>query len=200
MELYVDIKKKFPGFSLNIQFEGSKERIGLLGASGSGKSMTLRCIAGLVKPDEGKIIVNGKIFFDSEKGINLKPQNRKVGFLFQNYALFPHLTIKENIAFGIIGLSYSDRDLKVLQLLEKFHLTGLENRYPHQVSGGQQQRVALARTIATEPDILLLDEPFSALDEHLRSHMTKEMLGFLKEFNGSTLFVTHNMEEAYQNL
>lgn len=198
MELYVEIKKKFHGFNLDIQLEGSKERIGLLGASGSGKSMTLRCIAGLVKPDEGKIIVNGKIFFDSEKKINIKPQNRKVGFLFQNYALFPHLTIQENIAFGIMGLSNSQRNHKVMNLLEKFHLAGLEGRFPNQISGGQQQRVALARTIATEPEIILLDEPFSALDEHLRSHITKEMLEYLKEFNGNTIFVTHNMEEAYR--
>lgn len=198
MDLYVEIKKRFPGFNLDIKFEGSKERIGLLGASGSGKSMTLRCIAGLVKPDEGKIMVNGKVFFDSEKKINLKPQNRKVGFLFQNYALFPHMTIKENIAFGILGLSDYQRNNKIMKLLDKFHLTGVENRYPLQISGGQQQRVALARTIATEPEIILLDEPFSALDEHLRTHMTKEMLEYLKEFNGNTIFVTHNMEEAYR--
>lgn len=198
MGLYVDIKKTFPGFSLNIKFQCSNERIGLLGSSGSGKSMTLRCIAGLVTPDEGKIILNGKIFFDSKKGINIKPQKRKIGFLFQNYALFPHLTVKENIAFGIAQMSITDRNLKIYQLLEKFHLTELENRYPHQISGGQQQRTSLARTIASEPDILLLDEPFSALDEYLRSHMIKEMIEYLKELNILTLFVTHNMEEAYQ--
>ena len=198
MELYVDIRKNLPGFVLNIKFEGLKERIALLGASGSGKTMTLRCIAGLVKPDEGKVIVNGKTFFDSKKGINIKPKHRKVGFLFQNYALFPHLTVKDNIAFGIRGLSDQERNLKVSQLMERFGLMDLKNRYPHLISGGQQQRTALARTIATEPDIILLDEPFSALDEHLRSHMAREILEILKEFNGPTLFVTHNIEEAYQ--
>jgi ABC-type sulfate/molybdate transport systems ATPase subunit len=198
MELYVEIKKNLPGFVLDVKFEGSKERIALLGASGSGKTMTLRCVAGLVKPDEGKIIFNGKTFFDSKKGINVKPKHRKVGFLFQNYALFPHLTVKDNIAFGIKGLSDRERNLKVSNLLERFDLTGLENRYPHLISGGQQQRTALARAIATDPDIILLDEPFSALDEHLRSHMAKEMLEILKGFGGTTLFVTHNIEEAYR--
>lgn len=198
MDLFVEMKKSLPGFNLNIKFEGIKERIGLLGASGSGKSMTLRCIAGLVNPDEGKIIVNGKTFFDSEKGVNLKPKERKVGFLFQNYALFPHLTVHENIAFGLSGFSNIDKSYKILKIMEKFHLTGLENRYPQQISGGQQQRVALARAIAPEPEILLLDEPFSALDEHLRLHMLKEILEILKEFEGSTILVTHNMEEAYR--
>lgn len=198
MDIYVDIKKSLPDFNLNIEFEGGKERIGLLGASGSGKSMTLRCIAGLIKPDEGKIIVNGKTFFDSKKGINLKAKERKVGFLFQNYALFPHLTVYENISFGLFGLSQIDKSFKVSKIINKFHLTGLENRYPEQISGGQQQRTALARAIVPEPEIILLDEPFSALDEHLRSNMLVEMLRILKEFEGSTLFVTHNMDEAYR--
>ncbi len=198
MGLYIDIKKKLPGFKLQVNLACEQEIIGVLGASGSGKSMLLNCIAGLINPDEGQIILNDKIFFDSAKKINLAPKDRKAGFLFQNYALFPHLTIAENIAFGLVELSKSDKNQKVVELMERFHITDMEKRYPSQISGGQQQRVALARALAVEPDILLLDEPFSALDNHLKVHMIKEMLASLKEFQRSTLFVTHNMEEAYR--
>lgn len=198
MSLYIDIIKKLPGFKLQVKLSCGKDIIGVLGASGSGKSMLLNCVAGLIKPDEGKILLNDKTFFDSEKKINLPPKDRKVGFLFQNYALFPNLTISENIAFGLDALSKTEKSKKVTELLERFHLSDMRNRYPSQISGGQQQRVALARAMAVEPEVLLLDEPFSALDDYLRMHMLKEMLTSLKEFNGSTLFVTHNMEEAYR--
>jgi ABC-type sulfate/molybdate transport systems ATPase subunit len=172
-----------------------------LGASGAGKSMLLKCIAGLVKPDEGKIILNKRTLFDSAQKINLPPQERQVGFLFQNYALFPHLTIAENIAFGLSKLSKTEINQRVAELMQRFRLVDsgdMAKRFPRQISGGQQQRVALARAMAAEPEILLLDEPFSALDDNLRTHMTKEMLAYLKDFSGSTLFVTHNIEEAYR--
>lgn len=198
MDFYIDIKKKFSGFQLDVKLKSDKDIIGILGASGSGKSMLLRCISGLVKPDEGKIIVNGKIFFDSDKKINLSMRDREVGFLFQNYALFPNMTIEENIAFGLDKLSKTDKESKVAKLIEKYSLDGLGKRYPTQISGGQQQRVALARAVAVDPDILLLDEPFSALDVHLRNHMMREMAESLKEYRGMTLFVTHNRDEAYQ--
>lgn len=198
MGLIVDIRKKLPGFHLQVNLSCEHEIIGILGASGAGKSMLLNCIAGLVKPDEGKIILNDKVFFDSSKKINLPPRDRKVGFLFQNYALFPHLTVSENIAFGLGELAKSEKDEKVLQLMNRFHIKEMGNRYPSQISGGQQQRVALARGMAYDPEILLLDEPFSALDDYLRTHMIKETLEYLKEFKGSTLCVTHNMEEAYR--
>ncbi|MBU4440291.1 MAG: sulfate/molybdate ABC transporter ATP-binding protein [Firmicutes bacterium] len=198
MEFFVDVKKKFNGFQLDVKLQSQEEIIGILGASGSGKSMLLRCIAGLVKPDEGKIIINGKTFFDSEKKINLSMRDRKVGFLFQNYALFPNMTIEENIAFGLDKLPKPEKKNRVTALLEKYHLGDIGKRYPTQISGGQQQRVALARAVAVEPDILLLDEPFSALDVHLRNHMMKEMSESLKEYQGLTLFVTHNREEAYR--
>lgn len=198
MSLYIDIKKRLPGFKLQVKLSCGKDIIGILGASGSGKSMLLNCIAGLIRPDEGKIILDDKTFFDSEKKINLPPKDRKIGFLFQNYALFPNLTISENIAFGLDTLSKPEKSKKVTELLERFHLSDMEKRYPAQISGGQQQRVALARAMAVEPEVLLLDEPFSALDDYLRTHMIKEMVTSLKEFNGSTLFVTHNMEEAYR--
>ena len=198
MDFYVDIKKKFSGFQLDVKLKSDKDIIGILGASGSGKSMLLRCISGLVKPDEGKIVVKGKTYFDSDKKINLSIRDRKVGFLFQNYALFPNMTIEENIAFGLDKLSKTDKESKVAKLIEKYSLDGLGKRYPTQISGGQQQRVALARAVAVDPDILLLDEPFSALDVHLRNHMMREMAESLKEYQGMTLFVTHNRDEAYE--
>ncbi|MDX9870973.1 MAG: sulfate/molybdate ABC transporter ATP-binding protein [Clostridia bacterium] len=198
MEFYVDIIKKLPGFKLEIQLSSGQESIAILGASGSGKSMLLNSIAGLVRPDRGKVIINGKTLFDSEKKINLAPKDRKVGFLFQNYALFPHMTIAENITFALGALSAAEKNNRAAELLARFRLQGMEKRYPSQISGGQQQRVALARAFALEPEVLLLDEPFSALDNHLRNYMIKEMLESLKEFKGMTLFVTHNIEEAYR--
>ncbi|MFZ7130811.1 MAG: sulfate/molybdate ABC transporter ATP-binding protein, partial [Eubacteriales bacterium] len=166
--------------------------------SGSGKSMTLRCIAGIETPDSGKIILNGKVLFDSDKGINIPASKRKVGFLFQNYALFPHMTVKKNIAFALDKLSKDKRDILVHKKIVMMNLQGLENRLPAQLSGGEQQRVALARALIIEPDILLLDEPFSALDEHLRSILIKQLTDTLHNYNGVTIFVTHNMDEAYR--
>ena len=170
----------------------------ILGASGCGKSMTLRCIAGIVKPDKGKIISNGKVFFDSEKKINLTPQQRNIGFLFQNYALFPHMSVKQNIQLGIEKLSKEEKDEITKKYLKKFRLEGFEDRYPWQLSGGQQQRIALARALCLNPDILILDEPFSALDYHLRSNMENELCEILKDFDGNVLFVTHDISEAYR--
>lgn len=198
MAFSIDIKKKLSDFQLDVKLHSPEQIIAILGASGSGKSMLLRCIAGLVKPDEGEIVINGQTFFDSKKKINRSMRDRKVGFLFQNYALFPHLTIAENIAFGLDQLSRTEKNKRVNALIEKYHLGDIGKRYPAQISGGQQQRVALARAVAVEPDILLLDEPFSALDVHLRNHMMREMAEHLKEFQGLTLFVTHNREEAYR--
>ncbi len=198
MGLNVDIIKQLPGFTLQVQLSCGQGIVGVLGASGSGKSMLLNCIAGIVAPDQGQIIVNNTTLFDSRQKINLAPKDRKTGFLFQKYALFPNLTIAENIAFGLDKLSKADKKIKAGELMDKFKITDIAERYPAQISGGQQQRVALARVLAVEPEILLLDEPFSALDNHLKNHMMKEMLASLKEFKGITLFVTHNMEEAYR--
>lgn len=198
MGLDIDIEKTLPGFSLNINLNCSQGITGILGASGSGKSMLLNCIAGLIKPDKGIISLDGKTFFDSAKKIDLSPQKRKTGILFQNYALFPHMTIKDNIAFGLEGLDKEEKSARVNQLLDRFHIADFGNRYPSQISGGQQQRVALARALAVEPNILLLDEPFSALDQHLKQALMKDMLETLNEFNGYALFVTHNMEEAFR--
>ena len=153
MSLYVDIEKDLGSFKLKVKFEQENGILGLLGQSGCGKSMTLKCIAGIVKPDKGKIISNGTVFFDSEKKINLSPQKRKVGFLFQNYALFPHMSVKENIQLGIQNLSKEEKDEITSKYLKKFKLEGFENRYPWQLSGGQQQRIALARALCLNPKI-----------------------------------------------
>ena len=198
MSLYVDIEKDLGSFKLKVKFEQEDGIVGLLGQSGCGKSMTLRCIAGIVKPDKGKIISNGKVFFDSEKKINLTPQQRNIGFLFQNYALFPHMSVKQNIQLGIEKLSKEEKDEITKKYLRKFRLEGFEDRYPWQLSGGQQQRIALARALCLNPDILILDEPFSALDYHLRSNMENELCEILKDFDGNVLFVTHDISEAYR--
>ncbi|MCO1602301.1 sulfate/molybdate ABC transporter ATP-binding protein [Desulfosporosinus nitroreducens] len=197
MEILVDIQKKLPGFELDVNFEAGMDILGLLGASGSGKSMTLRCIAGIDTPDRGRIVLNGRTLFDSQKGINLPCRKRKLGYLFQNYALFPNMTVEENIGFGIGDKKREERMAIIKEKVKMIKLEGLEKRYPNQLSGGQQQRVALARALAIEPEALLLDEPFSALDNYLRSHMVKQLTETLADYLGVTLFVTHNMDEVY---
>ncbi len=196
--LSIAIQKQLPNFSLSVNFSAGELPLGLLGASGSGKSMTLRCIAGLETPSSGRIVLNGRILFDSQKKINLPSAQRRIGFLFQNYALFPHMTVVQNIAFGLQALPKAECDRRVAQQIFLMQLQGLERRYPDQLSGGQQQRVALARALAPEPETLLLDEPFSALDAHLRHQMEKQLTSLLNHYHGVTLFVTHNLEEAYR--
>ncbi len=199
MGLYVNIGKKLSGFQLEVNFDTMNGALGLLGASGSGKSMTLRCISGIETPDFGKIVLNDSVLFDSENNINMPIRYRKVGFLFQNYALFPHMNVERNIGFGLDrSIKSSEKAYKINKKLEMMNLQGMEKKYPYQLSGGQQQRVALARALIMEPEVLLLDEPFSALDEYLRNRMIDELKEDLSEFKGSTVFVTHNMEEAYR--
>ncbi len=170
----------------------------ILGPSGCGKTMTLKCIAGLMTPDQGKIVLNELVLFDSQQRINLPARERKIGFLFQNYALFPHLTVHENIAFGIRQLPVAQRNERVQQLLGKMRLNRFGHRYPVELSGGQQQRVALARALAPEPEVLLLDEPFSALDTQVKERLEAELLEIQSDFKGHMLFVTHNLAEAYR--
>lgn len=197
MALEVHIVKKLHGFTLRVNFCTEGSNMGVLGASGSGKSMTLRCIAGIETPDEGRIVINGRTLFDSEKHINLKPQERRVGYLFQNYALFPTMTVEKNISCGFRG-DKSERKKKVRDYLERYQLVGLEKRYPSQLSGGQQQRVALARMMIGEPEVILLDEPFSALDSYLKDVLQRDMVNFLKEYQGDMILVTHSRDEAYK--
>lgn len=199
MGLIVDIKKRLKGFTLNVKFEENNEVLGLLGSSGAGKSMTLRCIAGIDTPHSGRIILNGRVLFDSEKKINLPIRERKVGFLFQNYALFPHINVEENIGFGLQkNIPEKEKQDIINKKIEDMHLKDMGKRYPFELSGGQQQRVALARALVVEPEILLLDEPFSALDEHLRSFIINQFKDDISGFSGTTVFVTHNREEAYE--
>ena len=197
MSLYIDIEKRLGSFTLEVQLEAGNEILALLGASGCGKSMTLKCIAGIEKPDRGRIVLDGRVLFDSAGKINLPPQKRKTGYLFQNYALFPNMTVEENIASGI-ALPRSSKAPIIAEKIKAFYLDGLEGRYPSQISGGQQQRVALARIMASSPDILMLDEPFSALDSYLRWQLEQEMSGVLQSFGGTTLFVSHNRDEVYR--
>ncbi len=197
--LFVDIQKQLPGFLLDVSFSTDEQVLGLLGASGAGKSMILRCIAGIEIPTKGRIVLNGRVLFDSEKGINIPSRDRQIGFLFQNYALFPHLSVAQNIAFGLPkGTSALTIKQQVEAQLAAVQLQGYESRYPRELSGGQQQRVALARALASQPEALLLDEPFSALDTHLRSQLEQQLITSVETYQGVTLFVTHNLEEAYR--
>lgn len=197
MALEVHIVKKLHGFTLRVNFCTEGSNMGVLGASGSGKSMTLRCIAGIETPDEGRIVINGRTLFDSEKHINLKPQERRVGYLFQNYALFPTMTVEKNISCGFRG-DKSERKKRVRDYLERYQLVGLEKRYPSQLSGGQQQRVALARMMIGEPEVILLDEPFSALDSYLKDVLQRDMVNFLQEYKGD-MILSHTAEMKHIN-
>ena len=195
--LEVQIEKRFAGFHLNVNLSAGNETLALLGASGAGKTMTLQCLAGLVKPDRGYIALDGHVWFDSDKHIFLPPQERGVGLLFQNYALFPNMTVRQNLLCGLRRETHRrERDQAVDRLMERFCLTGLGDRLPTQLSGGQQQRVALARCLARKPKLLLLDEPFAALDTHLRWRLEQELMNTLADFDGSTLYVTHDRDET----
>ena len=197
MAIEVRMKKKLGNFQLDIDFKTDENRIGILGASGCGKSMTLKCIAGIETPDEGRIIVDGTLLYDSAKKISLKPQKRHIGYLFQNYALFPTMTVEENIAAGLQG-GKEEKRRKVAKMMEKFQLLGLGKQLPGELSGGQQQRVALARIMANEPEAILLDEPFSALDEFLKDRLAQEMLDLLKDYRGTVILVSHSRDEIYR--
>lgn len=198
MSLHVDIRKTLGDFVLETSFDAEDAVTGLLGASGCGKSMTLKCIAGVETPDSGCIVLDGETLFDSARGINLKPQQRRVGYLFQQYALFPHLTVERNILTGL----HRERDATVRQrrlreMIAMMQLEGLEKLRPAQLSGGQAQRVALARMLVNQPRLLLLDEPFSALDSHLRDQLQPQFLSLLRTYGRQAVLVTHSRDEAY---
>ena len=198
MSLIVDIHRDFGGFRLDAAFEAENGVTCLLGPSGCGKSMTLKCIAGIERPDKGHIELDGRVLFDSEKHINLPPQERRVGYLFQNYALFPNMTVRQNILCGLRReKDRTVRERKLQDMLRMMRLEGQENHRPAQLSGGQQQRVALARILVSEPQLLLLDEPFSALDGHLRDALKIELRDLLPQFGREVLMVTHDRNEAY---
>ncbi len=193
--LEVQIYKKLAEFDLDISFQVNDNILGLMGASGSGKSMTLKCIAGIEMPDQGRIVLNGRVLFDSEKKINVPIQKRNVGYMFQSYALFPNMNVYENISVGLRARKVKDVDIVVQKVMQQFRIFELASRYPKQLSGGQRQRVALARLIAYEPDVLLLDEPFSALDEDLKKDLLQELKSEL-QISKPVIFVSHDKEEV----
>ena len=198
MSLYARIVKDYGKFRLDVEFSSEGGVLGLLGASGCGKSLTLKCIAGIERPDEGRIVLNGRTLFDSEKRIDLAPQERRVGYLFQQYALFPNMTVERNIAAGARRLPKGERKQAVGTMMARMRISDLRGKYPAQLSGGQQQRTALARILINEPEALLLDEPFSALDAHLRDRMEQEVMGVVRDFGKTTLLVSHSRDEVYR--
>ncbi len=195
MALCVHIRKKIGGFSLQSDFETKDGTLALLGPSGCGKSLTLKCIAGIEQPDEGIITLSGRVLFDSSRKINLPPQKRRVGYMFQDYALFPNMTVRKNV---LAGMGKKPDPSLADPYLEQFRIADLADRLPHELSGGQKQRVAMARIIAQSPDVILLDEPFSALDTILKWELEQEMLQVLKDVSHPVVFVSHDLDEVYQ--
>lgn len=193
--LEVQIYKKLVEFDLDVSFQVDDNILGLMGASGSGKSMTLKCIAGIETPDQGRIVLNNRVLFDSEKKINVPIQKRNVGYMFQSYALFTNMNVYENISVGLRARKVKDVDIVVQKVMQQFRIFELASRYPKQLSGGQRQRVALARLMAYEPDVLLLDEPFSALDEDLKKDLLQELKSEL-QISKPVIFVSHDKEEV----
>ena len=196
--LEIALDRRLENFDLHVDLAAGAGAVGLLGPSGSGKSMTLRMIAGVSTPDRGRIVLNGRVLFDSASRTNLPPAQRRIGLVFQDYALFPHLTVAGNVGFGLTGLPPSERRARVQQQLASLRIAELANRYPREISGGERQRVAIARCMVMNPDALLLDEPFAALDPHLRRQTEEQLRETLARFHGAVVFVTHDMEEAFR--
>jgi len=209
MTVEVDIEKEFyrrkhikkkgekPSFSMHCSFDADSDFVVLFGCSGSGKTTALRCIAGLEKPDEGTIKINNTLYFDSKKKVNLTPQKRKIGYMFQENALFPHMNVRQNIEFGLKGMYSTEKKEKVSAMLGLVEIEELEFAYPNELSGGQKQKVALARALAPNPEVLLLDEPFSALDTVVRLKLRKELRMIQKKLGIPVIFITHDPVEAF---
>jgi molybdate transport system permease protein len=196
--LEIRVEKSLETFNVEVGFCSGQGALGLLGASGAGKSMTLRMISGIVAPDRGRIVLNGRVLYDSATGEKISAAHRKIGVVFQDYALFPRMTAAENVGFGLSELPKGEQQKRVQRQLERMHIADLADRYPSEISGGQRQRVAIARCMAIEPDALLLDEPFAALDPHLRRQTEEQLRETLADYNGAVIFVTHDMEEAFR--
>ena len=198
------IAKRFPpgpesaGFSLNVELRATAGITVLFGASGSGKTLALDCIAGFVTPDSGRILLDDRILFDGAAGVNLRPQARHCGYVFQNYALFPHMTLRENLAFAAERRPRLERHRRVLEMLEKFQIADVAGRRPHEVSGGQKQRCSIARALIGEPRLLLLDEPARGLDAVLRASLYATLRQVRSEFQIAILLVTHDLEECFE--
>jgi molybdate transport system ATP-binding protein len=196
--LTVRIAKRLAGFTLDVDWEASEPVVALFGPSGAGKTLTLDCLAGLSRPDDGRVEIGGRVFFDAAAGVDVPVQQRRVGYLFQGYALFPHLTVADNLAFGLRSRSRKERARRVADIAGRLGLGGLERRYPGELSGGQRQRVALGRALAIDPAVLLLDEPFSALDQPLRQSLCDDLRHVLGEWRIPAVVVTHDFAEAYR--
>ena len=203
--LSVTARRRFGNFTLDAAWSTDQPVVALVGPSGSGKTLTLQCIAGLITPELGRVVVDGRTLFDSGESINLRPQQRRIGYVFQGYALFPHMTVEQNVSYGLRAAhfrrhqaSHAEGRDRTTDIIRRLGLSALTSRYPHELSGGQQQRVALARALATDPDVLLLDEPFSALDAPLRRDLSSELSQTLRECGKPTVLVTHDLAEAYQ--
>lgn len=197
MSLRFSLKKTFPGFDTSVELAAENELMVLFGPSGAGKSLILKMVSGIVRPDSGAVSVDGEAVFDSSTGVDVPMRERKIGYLFQDYALFPHMTVRENIAYGVPARDKKGAEGRVNELIEVMRLAGLEGSYPHEISGGQKQRTALARTLAAGPRILLLDEPFSALDFQVREKLRADLANIHRLFPVTTILVTHDLEEAF---
>ena len=196
--LDVALTTRLPGFTLDVAWSAGDGVAVLFGPSGAGKTLTLQCLAGLIRPDSGRIVLGDRVFFDSTRGIDLPPQQRRIGYVFQGYALFPHLTVADNVGFGLRKAPRAERQARVARVLARLGLTGLERRYPRELSGGERQRVALGRALAIEPALLLLDEPLSALDAPRRLALRDELRALLSEITTAAVVVTHDFTEAYR--
>jgi len=196
--LSLEVRKALPGFTLDVAWEAGDEVVTLFGPSGAGKTLTLQCLAGLVRPDSGRIVVNGTVFFDGALGVDVPTQRRRLGYVFQGYALFPHLNVRDNVAYGLRHLTTSTRRERTREVLERLGLADLASRRPRELSGGQQQRVALGRALAPDPALILLDEPLSALDLPLRQALRDDLRAVLAEWRTAAVLVTHDFTEAYR--
>jgi molybdate transport system ATP-binding protein len=196
--LEVALSLRVPGFDLDVAWSSGDGVAVLFGPSGAGKTLTLQCLAGLMTPGAGRVVVDGRVFFDGARGINVPAQERRIGYVFQGYALFPHLTVADNVGFGLRDRPRAERARRVAATLDKLGLGDLARRHPKELSGGQRQRVALGRALAIEPALLLLDEPLSALDAPLRRALRDELRALLGELGTAAVVVTHDVTEAYR--
>ena len=194
--LEVAIRKSLPGFTLDVEWSAGDGVAALFGPSGAGKTLTLQCLAGLVRPDAGRIVVDAQVLFDSVAGIDVPPQRRRVGYVFQGYALFPHLTVRGNVGFGL--RARAERRRREDEVMARLGIEAFAERHPRELSGGQRQRVALGRALATDPALLLLDEPLSALDLPLRQALRDELRSVLTDWGIAAVLVTHDLTEAYR--